>query len=237
MSENNYLSYDAWKEYLKADKETNAKWKSLIDLWERVKNDLKDNLEDLPKDEAIRRRRALTAKNIFNIINTAKEKPNFKWKRKMIRNEEDERHEYVIQCINPSSDYIFRKIKEERGVVSMFGDSIDKYLQPVADKIWALKSTLRVSITLDTPEPDLTFEALKTQDASIKLEWAENHYAWNDRDVMNADGDIVPNPKYQHIPSQSDDVDEEWKQQEDVEEIEPEVGENGQLIIPFKIEE
>ena len=54
---------------------------------------------------------------------------------------------------------------------------------------------------------------------------------------MNADGDIVPNPKYQHIPSQSDDVDEEWKQQEDVEEIEPEVGENGQLIIPVKIEE
>lgn len=237
MSENNYLSYDAWKEYLKADKETNAKWKSLIDLWERVKNDLKDNLEDLPKDEAIRRRRALTAKNIFNIINTAKEKPNFKWKRKMIRNEEDERHEYVIQCINPSSDYIFRKIKEERGVVSMFGDSIDKYLQPVADKIWALKSTLRVSITLDTPEPDLTFEALKTQDAPIKLEWAENHYAWNDRDVMNADGDIVPNPKYQHIPSQSDDVDEEWKQQEDAEETEPKAEENGQLIIPFNDEE
>jgi hypothetical protein len=88
----------------------------------------------------------------------------------MIRNEVDERHEYVIQCVNPSSDYIFRKIKEERGVVSMFGDSIDKYLQPVADKIRALKSTLRASIILDTPKSDLTFEALKTQDASIKLE-------------------------------------------------------------------
>jgi hypothetical protein len=32
MAENSYLSYDAWKEYLKSDREMNAKRKSLIDL-------------------------------------------------------------------------------------------------------------------------------------------------------------------------------------------------------------
>jgi hypothetical protein len=71
-------------------------------------------LEILPNNEALRRKKHLTAKNIFNAINTAREKPNFSWIQKLIYNEEDERHEYVIQCINPSSDYIFRKIKEER---------------------------------------------------------------------------------------------------------------------------
>lgn len=210
MSENNYLSYDEWKEYLETDKEINAKWKSLIGLWERVKNDLTDNLEGLPRDEAIKRRRELTAKNIFNIINTAKEKPDFRWERKMIRNEKDERYEYVIQCINPSSDYIFRKIKEEKGVASMFGNSIDKYLQPVVDKIWALKYTLRDSIILDTPTSYLTFESLKTQDMLMKLEWAKNRYTWDARDIIDAEGDIVLNPKYQDASSQPDYVDEGW---------------------------
>jgi hypothetical protein len=32
MAENNNLTYDAWKEYLKNDKEMNAKWRSLVDL-------------------------------------------------------------------------------------------------------------------------------------------------------------------------------------------------------------
>jgi hypothetical protein len=71
-------------------------------------------LNSLPYSEALKRRRFLTARNIFNIISTAKEKPNFDWKQKLIFNEKDERDEYVIQCKNPSGDYIFRRIKEER---------------------------------------------------------------------------------------------------------------------------
>ena len=163
MDEKNTLTYDAWKEYLKNDREINAKWKSLIELWENVKKDLKENLNSLPYSEALRRRKFLTAKNIFNVINTAKEKPNFAWDRKLIYNEEDQRDEYVIQCKNPSSDYIFRKIKQERGVANMHWESINKYLQPVADKIWALKAALRVSIETETKPSDLSYEALRTE--------------------------------------------------------------------------
>lgn len=36
-------------------------------------------------------------------------------------------------------------------------------------------------------------------------EWAENHYAWNDRDVVNEDGDVVLNPKNEHIPVENTD--------------------------------
>lgn len=201
MPETNNLSYDAWKEYLKSDKEMNEKWKSLTELSRNVKKDLKNNLESLPYTEALRRRKFLTAKNIFNIINTAKEKPNFSWVQKLIYNEEDERHEYVIQCIDPSSDYIFRKIKEERGVVSMFWESINKYLQPVADKIWALKDTLRVSIQTETKPSDLSYESLKTEKALE--DWAKNHYAWNDRDIVDENWDVVPNPENIHIPVDS----------------------------------
>lgn len=37
----------------------------------------------------------------------------------------------------------------------------------------------------------------------IMTEWAKNHYAGNDRDVVNEDGDVVPNPKDMHIPTRN----------------------------------
>ena len=236
MTENNNFTYDAWKEYLKSDKEMNSKWNSLIALWKNVKKNLKENLESLPKTEALKRRKFLTAKNIFNIINTAKEKPNFSWVQKLIYNEEDERYEYVIQCINPSSDYIFRKIKEERWVVSMFGDSIDKYLQPVADKIWALKNTLRVSINPETNKSDLSYDSLKIKISWEMSEWAEDHYAWNDRDIVDENGDVVPNPKNIHIPVKNEYVEDETLEIQE-EEKESEAEEDGQLKIPFDFED
>ena len=236
MTENNNFTYDAWKEYLKSDKEMNSKWNSLIALWKNVKKNLKENLESLPKTEALKRRKFLTAKNIFNIINTAKEKPNFSWVQKLIYNEEDERYEYVIQCINPSSDYIFRKIKEERWVVSMFWDSIDKYLQPVADKIWALKNTLRVSINPETNKSDLSYDSLKTKILWETSEWAEDHYAWNDRDIVDENGDVVPNPKNIHIPVKNEYVEDETLEIQK-EEKKSEAEEDGQLKIPFDFED
>jgi len=33
-------------------------------------------------------------------------------------------------------------------------------------------------------------------------EWAVNHYGGNDRDIMNEDGDVVPNPDQMHIPQE-----------------------------------
>ena len=140
-----------------------SKRKSLIALWENVKKELSENLESLPHSEALSRRKALTAKNIFNLINTAKEKPDFSWIQKLIYNEEDERHEYVIQCVNPSSDYIFRQIKLERWVANMHGESINKYLQPVANQIWALKAALQVSVNPETKKSDLSYESLMTE--------------------------------------------------------------------------
>jgi len=239
MDEKNTLTYDAWKEYLKNDREINAKWKSLIELWENVKKDLKENLNSLPYSEALRRRKFLTAKNIFNVINTAKEKPNFAWDRKLIYNEEDQRDEYVIQCKNPSSDYIFRRIKEERGVTNMHGESINKYLQPVADKIWALKAALRVSIETETKPSDLSYEAMKTE---VKEdEWAENHYGWDDRDIIDENWDIIPNPKYEHIPNkekvqEEDDVEDKTKTGDKKVEKEKK-SDPRQLEIPFDYED
>lgn len=160
MAEKNNLTYDAWKEYLKTDKDMNKRWKSLISLWENVNEDLKETLQSLPEKEALKRRRELTAKNIFNVINTAKQRPNFRWQRKLIYNEQDGRDEYVIQCLNPSSDWIFRKIKEERWVTNMHWESINKYLQPVANKIWALKVALQVSAIPETKE-NLWYDSLK----------------------------------------------------------------------------
>ena len=238
MTETSNLSYDAWREYLKNDREMNTKWKSLVALWENVKKDLKNNLESLPNTEALRRRKYLTAKNIFNIISTAKEKPNFNWGQKLIYNEEDERYEYVIQCINPSSDYIFRKIKEERGVTNMHGESIDKYLQPVADKIWALKDTLRVSIQPEAKPSDLSYESMKTWKMP---EWVENHYAWNDRDIVDDNWDVVPNPNNLHIPNENMEVFEdevnEWKKNEKKIEKADKKSDPEQLEIPFEFDD
>ena len=214
----------------------NTRWKSLVALWENVKKDLKNNLESLPNTEALKRRKFLTAKNIFNIISTAKEKPNFNWGQKLIYNEEDERYEYVIQCINPSSDYIFRKIKEERGVTNMHGESIDKYLQPVADKIWALKDTLRVSINPETNKSDLSYDSLKTEKILETPEWAENHYTWDDENIVNEDGDVVPNPKYEHIPVENEYVEDETLEIQRKEKKTESEG-DGQLKIPFDFED
>lgn len=201
MAENNNLTYDAWKEYLKNDKEMKSKRDSLIALWENVKKELGENLESLPYSEALRRRKALTAKNIFNLISTAKEKPNFSWIQKLIYNEEDERHEYVIQCVNPSSDYIFRQIKLERWVANMHGESINKYLQPVANQIWALKAALKVSVNPEAEKSDLSYENLKTK----VDEWAENHYWGNDRDIVE-DWEVVLNSEYEHVPVKNSEV-------------------------------
>ena len=237
MEERTNFTYDAWKEYLKSDKEMNSKWKSLTELSRNVTKDLKNSLESLPYAEALRRRKFLTAKNIFNLINTAKERPNFSWIQKLIYNEEDERHEYVIQCIDPSSDYIFRKIKEERWVVSMFWDSISKYLQPVSDKIWALKDTLRVSIQTETKPSDLSYDSLKTE--KILEGWAENHYAWNDRDIVDENWDVVPNPENIHIPVESHDMEAANAEREEQKKIlnQAKKSEPEQLEIPFEFDD
>ena len=230
MTENNNLSYDAWKEYLKNDKEMNEKWKSLTELSRNVSKDLKNNLESLPYSEALRRRKFLTAKNIFNLINTAKEKPDFSWIQKIIYNEEDERHEYVIQCKDPSSDYIFRKIKLERWVTNMHWESINRYLQPVADKIWALKAALRVSIETETKPSDLSYEALKTElPDEVDPDYPKAPEWWRD----------PVQPWSESSESQTDETEEEniEKEKTDVKKVNTKKSDPRQLEILFDYED
>ena len=163
MTTNQNFSYNNWKEYLKTDTEMNTKWKSLTALWKNVKEDLKKALKKIPKSEAMRRRKELTSRNIFYIINTANERLDFSRYKKSIYNEKDGRHEYVIRCYNESSDYLFNKIKGERWVASMQWESIDKYLQPISDKIWALKTAMQTTIRPEISKTDLSYETLKTK--------------------------------------------------------------------------
>lgn len=55
-------------------------------------------------------------------------------------------------------------------------------------------------------------EVLKKRDEEIK-EWAENHYGWDDRDVIDPEGNVVLNPKYEHISAESElpEMEEDWQ--------------------------
>lgn len=57
-------------------------------------------------------------------------------------------------------------------------------------------------------------------------EWAENHYGWNDRDVMNEDWDVVFNPEHEHVSLDSESED-----------YSVEVGKDGQLKFVFKFDD
>ena len=46
-------------------------------------------------------------------------------------------------------------------------------------------------------------------------EWAENHYGWDDENIMNDDGDVVLNPKYEHVPSENSEI--LWDERDEVE--------------------
>lgn len=167
--------YENRKNYLNNNPEINKKWKSLISLWKNVTDELKKALNPEDFSDAVKRRIELTSKNIFDLINKENIKPDFSRHRKRIRNEEAQRNEYVIECNIPSSDYIFKKIKDERGVVSMLWNSINKYLQPITDEIWALK------IAKDTSKPqsqDLSYEALKTKTPTTESNILQN--SWNE---------------------------------------------------------
>ena len=47
--------------------------------------------------------------------------------------------------------------------------------------------------------------------SDIRDEWAENHYGWDDDNVVNDDWDVVPNPKFEHIPTSNPYVVEDEK--------------------------
>ena len=66
-------------------------------------------------------------------------------------------------------------------------------------------------------------EIQKAKDESIdkipvtRDEWAENHYGWDDENIMNDDGDVVLNPKYEHVPSENSEI--LWDERDEVERV------------------
>lgn len=40
----------------------------------------------------------------------------------------------------------------------------------------------------------------------VRDEWAENHYGWDDENIMNEEWDVVFNPKYEHVPTENSDM-------------------------------
>ena len=234
MAEINNFSFDEWKDYLKTDKDMNRRWKSLIALWEEVSNDIKKTLEWLPKAEASSRRRELTALNIFNILNNTNQKLDFTWHKKSIWNQDDGRREYVVECYSASSDFVFKKIKEYRWVASMYWTSINKYLQPVANKIWALKVAMNASVNPETNKLRLSYESMKTDIVDDEKEVNPNYPNalewWRDP--------VVPwseTTGYEEIEEENKKEDNKSEKEEKKdEEDKPIFDETGQGIINFK---
>ena len=67
-------------------------------------------------------------------------------------------------------------------------------------------------------------------------EWVKNRYTWDDENIVNEDGDIIPNPKYEHIPVENEYVVDELLEVHK-EEKKPETEEDGQLKIPFNFKD
>lgn len=70
----------------------------------------------------------------------------------------------------------------------------------------------------------------------LASEWAKNRYTWDDENIMNEDWDVIPNPKYEHVPVENEYVTDETLEI-NKEEKKPESDENGRLKIPFNFED
>lgn len=49
-------------------------------------------------------------------------------------------------------------------------------------------------------EAEAMEEVIQERVAETLREWAKNRYTGDDENIVNEDGDVVPNPKYEHIP-------------------------------------
>jgi len=79
-------------------------------------------------------------------------------------------------------------------------------------------------------------EVIESMKKEVLQEWAKNRYTWDDENIMNEDWDVIPNPKYEHIPVENEYVPDETLEIQ-MEEKKPESEEDGQLKIPFDFED
>lgn len=61
----------------------------------------------------------------------------------------------------------------------------------------------KVESIADDIEKNVEVENVEEEiEEKVVDEWAVNHYGGNDRDIVNEDGDVIPNPDQMHIPQE-----------------------------------
>ncbi len=82
-------------------------------------------------------------------------------------------------------------------------------------------------------------EVIESMEKETLQEWAKNRYTWDDENIMNEDWDVIPNPKYEHVPVESHDEEAANDEREDYKKLENQnkKAEPKQLEIPFDFED
>jgi len=82
-------------------------------------------------------------------------------------------------------------------------------------------------------------EVIESMKKEVLQEWAKNRYTWDDENIMNEDWDVIPNPKYEHVPVESHDGEAANDEREDYKKLENQnkKAEPKQLEIPFDFED
>lgn len=169
------LSYEEWKKYLNTDKDMKEKWHFLTTAWKNISENFKENLNSLSRRDAAKRKRDLISREIFDLLSKQKQKLDFRHDTKKVRFDEYPYIRDVIFCYDDSADFVFSSIKRIRWVRSMEEDSIDNYIVPVADKIWALRTAVQTSVKPETSKSDLSYQTMKTKIPSEPMElWSKD---------------------------------------------------------------
>lgn len=212
MANGNGFSYQDWQDYLKLDKDMKSKWTSLTALSENMRQRIMESFEGKTKNELLEQARKGVSKDIFELLVSSKNKLDFSWDIQTIRRDRGygEREEYYIYCLDKVSNVVFDRIKTLRWVANMHWESINKYLQPVSDKIYALKSALSVSINPEIRKKIISYEAEKTKIKAIDeereireeieeakrkqdIEDAGRNYGPNGVNIVNGEWNVIPN--------------------------------------------
>ena len=232
MANEDNFSYEDWKDYLKTDKDMKEKWKSLISLWKNVRQSIRESFDGKTKNELLEDERKRVWEAIFKLLSRSNKKLDFSWETKTITKNRGygEHQEYYIYCPDIVSNTVFGRIKTIKWVANMHWDSIDEYLIPVSNKIWALKMALRTSITPEARKEALSYKEMKTKVKTIdekkwkgvddekeirreieeeemrkNIEDAECNYGPNSRDTVNGEWNVVFNEAFLNKQQFNDD--------------------------------
>ncbi len=134
----------------------------------------------------------------------------------------------------------FRTFKRNKPEWYNYGKILDEIKEPLRTEIYGdnivknffwwygnyLKFIKSNRIKAEAKEVE---EAVQEEVVEVLKQWAENHYAWNDRDIVDENGDVVLNPEQVYIPVKNEYVEDETNK---VGRKEPK-----ELDIPFEFED